>query len=62
MTKKEAAKRKAAWLQALKEPRVVRIPSMSRMTAYPTIDARDKALADFAKSGIFAEIVAVKGD
>lgn len=52
MTKKESYARKEAWSLALKEGRVVRYDEFT-MTSYPTIEARDAALA---RNG-FGEIV-----
>jgi hypothetical protein len=45
LTKKEAAKRKADWNKAIREGRVVRFLGMSTFVCYPTIEARDAALA-----------------
>lgn len=50
ITKKQAAERKAAWSLALAEGRVLRhivgiYPERATLTSYPTIEARDAALA-----------------
>lgn len=58
-TKAEAKAQKAEWAKALVEGRVVRFNDGLTLKAYPTIEARDLALAAFAAAGMDAEIVEV---
>jgi hypothetical protein len=58
-TPKQAAReRRAAWQQAVEEARVLRFGEDGlRFIAYPTIAARDAALAEAAAAGLAAAIV-----
>jgi hypothetical protein len=50
MTKREYKAYRANWTKALSEGRVVRVGN--GLTAYPTIEARDKAIAGFMRDGL----------
>lgn len=57
MTKKEYVARKLAWRTAIAEGRMLRFAGGAYMTSYPTIEARDAALALATQSGIPCEVV-----
>jgi hypothetical protein len=60
MTKKKAAwASRDAWTAALAEGRVLRFPDFDRLTSYPTIAMRDKAIAEAVAEKTVVEIVQV---
>jgi hypothetical protein len=64
MTKKEYRQQRAAWKAALADGRVLKVvvgvyPERTTLTSYPTLEARDSALA---KSDGLAQIVKVLPD
>lgn len=59
MTKKEAKVRKLAWNVALAEGRVLKYDAGKQLTSYPTIEARDTALAQAKAVGFPCEVVKV---
>ena len=51
------ARRDASWRLALKEGRVVRIPELMQLTAYPTIEKARAAVESALRAGMHAELV-----
>ena len=58
MTKRQARQqRRADWQESIARRLVIRFNDGETFTAYPTIEARDRALADATAAGIHAVIV-----
>lgn len=62
MTKKAARAHRAAWDLARAEQRVVSYRTLGRMCSYPTIAARDAAIAEATAAGLLAIIVPRPGE
>jgi len=62
MTKRQARAQRAAWDAARTEQRVVSYRTLGRMVSYPTIAARDAAIAAAQAEGMTAIIVPRPGE
>jgi hypothetical protein len=55
MTKREYRAARAEWTKALAEGRILRVGNT--LTSYPTIEARDAAIAKIERGGVTVSIV-----